>query len=42
MAGAWEPVWEHPDLLVGRGDVLYPVDGGTWHTWRITDLDHAI
>ncbi len=34
----WAPVWSHPDLLTGRGDVLHLVDNGVWQRWRVTDL----
>lgn len=37
-ANEWEPVWEHPTLLVGRGDVIHLIDGDVWRTWRVGDL----
>ncbi len=32
------PVWEHPALLTGRGDMLHLVDDGVWYCWRVSDL----
>jgi hypothetical protein len=37
-ANEWEPVWEPPTLLVGRGDAMHLIDGGVWRTWRVGDL----
>jgi hypothetical protein len=37
-ANEWEPVWEHPTLLVGRGDAIHLVDNDVWRVWRVADL----
>lgn len=33
----WAPAWEHPQLLVGRGDVLHLVDHGVWYRWSVAE-----
>lgn len=42
QANEWEPAWEHPDLLLGRGDLIHMVDRNAWHTWRVADLVQSI
>lgn len=34
----WAPAYEHPTLLVGRGDTIHLIDNNLWSTWRIADL----
>ena len=33
-----EPAWEHPTLLVGRGDAIHLIEGDVWRTWRVSAL----
>lgn len=37
----WSPVWNRPDLLAGRGDMIHLVDDGVWYRWRVGDLHTA-
>lgn len=30
--------WEHPSLLVGRGDTIHLVQDQVWYRWRVSDL----
>lgn len=40
-ANEWEPVWDPPTLLTGRGDVLHLVSDGVWYRWRVADCAAA-
>lgn len=34
----WAPVWDHPTVLIGRGDLLHLIYDGDWYVWRVSDL----
>lgn len=36
-ANEWAPVWDHPQLLAGRGDTVHLVDDSVWYRWSVAE-----